>query len=162
MRSTESPEFGLAESTSLRDASVRCAMWTERRLAIERDRPVRVLVVDDNETAAEALSLALAEDGYETRYVFGGVSAIQLVSHWVPDIIALDINMPEYDGFETAHLLRCLVNTRNAGIIAFTALSAPDVARQGLPAGFDAYCQKGCSLDAITGLIQALIVRRAV
>ncbi|WP_347558663.1 response regulator [Robbsia sp. KACC 23696] len=151
----------MAESTDRFDASVRHALWSQRRLAIDPDRRVRVLVVDDNETAAEALSLALAEDDYETRYVFGGVSAIQLVSHWVPDIIILDINMPEYDGFETAHLLRCLVNTRNAGIIAFTALSAPDVARQGLPAGFDAYCQKGCTLDAITSLIDHLVVRQA-
>ena len=152
--------MALAEAADLHDPSVRYAMWTRRRVAIDPDRAVRVLVVDDNETAAEALSLALAEDGYETRYVFGGVSAIQFVSHWVPDIIVLDINMPEYDGFETAHLLRCLVNTRNAGIVAFTALSAPDVARQGLPAGFDAYCQKGCTLDALTTLINRLVVRQ--
>jgi CheY-like chemotaxis protein len=152
--------MALAEAPDLYDTSVRHAMWTHRRLAIDPDRAVRVLVVDDNETAAEALSLALGEDGYETRYVFGGVAAIQLVSHWVPDVIVLDINMPEYDGFETAHLLRCLTNTRNAGIIAFTALSAPDVARQGLPAGFDAYCQKGCALDALPSLIDRLVVRQ--
>lgn len=136
---------------------LRSVLWTDRKVAVT-PRELRVLVVDDNEAAAEALSVALEADGYATRFALGGVEAIQLVENWVPDIVVLDINMPEYDGFQTAYIVRRLSSTRDAGIIAFTALGESDVQPRGRPAGFDAYCQKGNNLSELTGLISRMVV----
>lgn len=135
----------------------RSVLWTDRKVSVT-PHELRVLVVDDNEAAAEALAIALESDGYATRFALGGVEAIQLVEHWVPDIIVLDINMPEYDGFQTAYIVRRLSSTRDAGIIAFTALGESDVQPKGRSAGFDAYCQKGNNLTELTTLIDRMVV----
>lgn len=133
-------------------------LWTNRKVCVAQ-HALRVLVVDDHEAAAEALSVALEADGFSTRFALSGVEAIHVVEEWVPDVIVLDINMPEYDGFDTAYIVRRLSATRDVGIIAFTALCESDVLPKGLLAGFDGYCQKGNSLPALTQLIGRMVAR---
>jgi two-component system OmpR family response regulator len=65
-----------------------------------------VLVVDDNAEAAEALATYLSYEGVETRTAIGCGEALRCVRDWVPDVVVLDIMMPERDGFETAQALR--------------------------------------------------------
>ena len=95
----------------------------------------RILVVDDNEASAEGLAAALAADGLDTRYVLSGVDALHAIDGWVPHVVVLDISMPEHDGFATARVLRRISPTRNAGIIAFTALGEDYVRTKGMRAG---------------------------
>jgi CheY-like chemotaxis protein len=133
-----------------------CALWTNRSVYVDRQQ-WRILVVDDHAHSAEALSAALTSDGYDTRVALSGVDALHAVDHWSPHIIILDITMPEHDGFATARVLRRIAPTRDAGIIAFTALGEELVRKQGLSAGFDGYCQKGNSPDALVQLIQGLV-----
>ena len=116
-----------------------------------------MLVVDDNATAAEALAAALDAEGFVTRYALGGVAAITLSSDWRPHVVILDINMPEYDGFQTASIMRRLATTRDASIIAFTALGESDVLPRAPAVGFDGYCQKGTSLEMLTDLISSTV-----
>jgi len=131
----------------------RWALWTTRQLRGVVPAQVRVLVVDDNPIAAEALAAALDAEGFITRYALGGVEAIDISSTWMPHVVILDINMPEYDGFQTASIMRRLATTRDAKIIAFTALGESDVLPRGPAVGFDGYCQKGTSLTLLTDLI---------
>ncbi|MDR5856686.1 response regulator [Caballeronia sp. LZ062] len=136
--------------------SPRCALWTNR--SIDVDLPCwRILVVDDNASSAEALAAALTADGFETRIALSGVDALHAVDGWVPHIVILDISMPEHDGFATARVLRRIARTRDAGIIAFTALGEELVRTKGLHAGFDAYCQKGNSPATLVHLMQRLV-----
>ncbi|VXB21300.1 Response regulator receiver protein [Burkholderia sp. 8Y] len=136
--------------------SPRCALWTNR--SIDVDLPCwRILVVDDNASSAEALAAALAADGFETRIALSGVDALHAVDGWVPHIVILDISMPEHDGFATARVLRRIARTRDAGIVAFTALGEELVRTQGLHAGFDGYCQKGNSPATLVHLMQRLV-----
>lgn len=132
----------------------RWALWTTRRVRIA-PAEIRVLVVDDNPIAAEALAAALEAEGFITRYALGGVEAIDISSTWMPHVVILDINMPEYDGFQTASIMRRLATTRDAKIIAFTALGESDVLPRAPAVGFDGYCQKGTSLTLLTDLIGA-------
>lgn len=132
----------------------RWALWTTRQVCVAPAQ-IRVLVVDDNPIAAEALAAALDAEGFTTRYALGGVEAINISSKWMPHVVILDINMPEYDGFQTASIMRRLATTRDAKIIAFTALGESDVLPRGPAVGFDGYCQKGNSLAMLTDLIGA-------
>jgi CheY-like chemotaxis protein len=119
-------------------------------------RPLRTLIVDDYGIGAEALCAALNAEGHIARCALGGVEAVDMVSTWTPDVIILDINMPEFDGYETARILRKLENTRETGIIAFTALSAFNVIEKAQVAGIDAYCQKGTAIDRLLEMIDQL------
>jgi CheY-like chemotaxis protein len=133
-----------------------CSLWTSRSVDVDHEQ-WRILVVDDNAYSAEALAAALASDGFDTRVALSGVEALHAVDHWSPHIIILDISMPEHDGFATARVMRRIARTRDAGIIAFTALGEEFVRKQGLTAGFDGYCQKGNPPAALVWLIQRLV-----
>jgi CheY-like chemotaxis protein len=133
-----------------------CALWTNRSVDVDHHQ-WRILVVDDHAHSAEALSAALDAEGFDTRVALSGVDALHAVDHWSPHIIVLDITMPEHDGFATARVLRRIARTRDAGIIAFTALGEELVRTQGLLAGFDGYCQKGNPPDALVRLIGDLV-----
>jgi two-component system OmpR family response regulator len=134
----------------------RSVLWTNRNVEADAGR-WRILVVDDNAASAEGLAAALASGGCDTRYVLSGVDALQAINGWVPHIVVLDISMPEHDGFATARVLRRISPTRNAGIIAFTALGEDYVRSKGLQAGFDGYCQKGNTPDVLVNLISRIV-----
>lgn len=136
--------------------SPHCSLWTDRSVDVDLQQ-WRILVVDDNASSAEALSAALGADGFDIRVALSGVDALHAVDHWSPHIVILDISMPEHDGFATARVLRRIARTRDAGIIAFTALGEELVRAQGLNAGFDGYCQKGNSPAALVRLIERLV-----
>jgi two-component system, OmpR family, response regulator len=141
---------------SLNTHSHPCALWTNRSVNVDH-RQWRILVIDDNAYSAEALAAALTSEGFDTRMALSGVEALHAVDHWSPHIVILDISMPEHDGFATARVLRRIAGTRDAGIIAFTALGEEHVRTPGLSAGFDGYCQKGNPPDALVRLIQGLV-----
>jgi two-component system, OmpR family, response regulator len=133
-----------------------CVLWTDRSVDVDVQR-WRILVVDDNEASAEGLAAALDADGLDTRYVLSGVDALHVIDGWVPHVVVLDISMPEHDGFATARVLRRISPTRDAGIIAFTALGEDYVRTKGVRAGFDGYCQKGNAPHALVRLIKRLV-----
>jgi CheY-like chemotaxis protein len=83
--------------------------------------PARVLV-DDSPANAEALAVALAFDGLDVRYALGGVDALRQLNPWWPHVFVLDINMPVHSGFAVARVLRRSTSTRDACVVAFTAL----------------------------------------
>ena len=87
----------------------------------------RVLVVDDNAGAAEALATYLSYEGAEARAAVGCTEALRCVKDWVPDVVVLDIMMPERDGYETASALRSYLPTQSLGIVAFTSLDEDHV-----------------------------------
>jgi CheY-like chemotaxis protein len=110
-------------------------------------------VVDDYAIGAEAVALALSYAGYETRFASNGADAMKRVATWAPDVAVLDINMPPPDGFELAALVRGHDNGSNALIIAHTSLEEGAVRPRGIPAGFDAFCQKGGGIDSLQDII---------
>jgi CheY-like chemotaxis protein len=87
----------------------------------------RVLVVDDESDIREVVAGILVEEGYEVAVATGGADALRLVGGWPPDVILLDLWMPDFDGAAFVAAYRQLPG-RHAPIIAFTAL--PDGAEQ--------------------------------
>ena len=131
-------------------------IWSTRTLS-HYGVPTKVLVVDDLPIAAEALAIALSDPKRATRFALSGVEAVNQLSEWTPDVIILDINMPEHDGYQTARVLRRLATTRDVVLIAFTAQSEAEISLRAVAAGFDAYCQKGNSVPRLIGLIDNFI-----
>ncbi len=104
---------------------------------------MRVLVVDDNSIAAEAMAMVLSFENMECRVAFGGHEAIAVGRAWAPHAIVMDISMPNCTGFEAALALRNHHRTSETSIFAFTALDEAEVRRHTVGSEFDGYCQKG-------------------
>jgi two-component system OmpR family response regulator len=128
--------------------------WTDRRIATYIE-PLRVLVVDDNINGAEALAAYLSLDPMDCRIALSGAQAIEMATAWVPDVVVMDISMPELNGLEATHALRRDLRTGNIVIIAFTVLDEAEVLRHLLHTSFDGYCQKGQSPLVLVALIDS-------
>jgi len=119
--------------------------------------PPRVLVNDDSPVNAESLAVALAFDGLEARYAIGGVDALRQLNPWRPHVFVLDINMPEHNGFAVARVLRRMTSTRDACVIAFTALGGDEFIVLGPQNDFEGYSQKGGSHLPLLNMIRAML-----
>lgn len=129
--------------------------WTHRTTPI-RGRAPRILVVDDNQSGADALATYLELVSMSVQAAYDGRSAIALAKIWRPDIVLLDISMPGLDGFDVAKLLRADLQVSSVIIVALTAHDEAHVRARATPAEFDAYCQKGLVLDPLTRLLEQL------
>lgn len=116
----------------------------------------RLLVVDDYQDSAEAISMFLSMTGYDAQYVLSGLQVLGAISACTPEIAVLDINMPRMDGFAVAQLLRKDWRTQQIVIIAFSAQDEPAIRKDGIAAGFDGYCQKGAAPDSLVRLLNRM------
>ena len=93
--------------------------------------PARVLVVDDNLKAVELLATTLEAEGYQVMRAYGGAEAIAVARSAHPDLVILDLMMPDVSGFEVARALRESEDTARIQILVLTAkdLTAEDRAR---------------------------------
>jgi two-component system OmpR family response regulator len=130
----------------------RACPWTRRRIKLE-EAVLRLLIVDDNQNAAEALAAYLSFEEINCQTAFGGVQAISVGVAWRPHVILMDISMPDCNGFEAALALRQDARTREITIIAFTALDEAEVLRHLTDHEFDGYFQKGQSPTHLLALI---------
>ncbi len=81
----------------------------------------RILVVDDTPANLQALSATLKDKGYQVSVATGGRQALELVTRLRPDLILLDVMMPEMDGFETCRRLKAAAATHDVPVIFLTA-----------------------------------------
>ncbi len=102
----------------------------------------RVLVVDDNDDAAELLALMLQQDGYRTAIAHDGPEAIDAARTLAPDIVILDIGLPGISGYEVAEHLRADATFSETALIALTGWGTPEDRRKALDAGFDVHLTK--------------------
>jgi len=110
--------------------------------AVERVRPLKILIVDDNVDAAESLGFLLSDMGYEVRTAHGGVEAVRVAKQFFPQAMILDLGMPEMDGYAVARAVRedhALTNTR---LIALSGYGQPEDRRRTAEAGFEAHLIK--------------------
>ncbi len=113
----------------------------------------RVLVVDDLEASANTLGAALRAMGHDVAVALDGTSAIELARTFRPDVVFLDIAMPEVNGYEVAQRLRSSSETRDALIVALTGFAQEDDYRRTREAGFDHHLVKPASMRRIEALL---------
>jgi CheY-like chemotaxis protein/anti-sigma regulatory factor (Ser/Thr protein kinase) len=114
---------------------------------------VRVLVVDDNQDAAEALSMLVEALGVEVRTALNGTTALTLVREFRPDVVFLDIGMPDMSGYEVAKRLRSDPDNRRTALVAITGWSQDSDRKRAMEAGFDHHIAKPIDLNEIKRLI---------
>jgi CheY-like chemotaxis protein len=102
----------------------------------------RVLVVDDNVDAAQALALVLQLDGHEVRAAFGAAEALGCALESPPDVVLLDIGLPEMDGYAVARELRRKPELAGVRLVALTGYGQPEDRERARDAGFDAHLVK--------------------
>ncbi len=120
---------------------------------VERTRPLRVLVVDDNRDAAEMLAEALDALGYRTTVAHDGAEALRAVEEAAPDVALLDIGLPVMDGYELAGRLRGGPGGSAIKLVAVTGYGQESDRRRATAAGFDAHLVKPVQLDMVAELI---------
>jgi signal transduction histidine kinase/ActR/RegA family two-component response regulator len=105
-------------------------------------RSLDILVVDDNVDAARILALLLKAFGHNVRTAASGLAAIDAAKRSTPDVIFLDIGLPEMDGFEVARQLRASFGPRCPLLVALTGYGRPDDLDRSREAGFSHHLTK--------------------
>lgn len=109
---------------------------------MEHQLPGFILAVDDNSTNLSVLSQALKQVGLKVRVAMNGASAIKIAQQYSPELILLDIQMPDMDGFETCARLKANLSTQAIPIIFMTAMADTDSKVKGLSLGAVDYITK--------------------
>ncbi|MFM0698225.1 CheR family methyltransferase [Paraburkholderia sediminicola] len=116
-------------------------------------RPSRILIIDDNADASEALAMLLADEGHQVETRLDGVSGLSAAATFSPDVVLLDIGLPGMDGYEVVRRLRESESSRNAVLIAVTGYGLPADRRRSAEAGFDHHLTKPVDYEALIRLI---------
>jgi signal transduction histidine kinase/ActR/RegA family two-component response regulator len=120
--------------------------------AVVREPPVvarRLLIVDDNHLTADLIGLALRKRGHDVRVAFDGASALAAVGEFVPDIVLLDIGLPDMDGYHVAKRLREALSPRKPHFVALSGYGQAADRQRSMEAGFDDHLVKPVELAAI-------------
>jgi two-component system OmpR family response regulator len=122
--------------------------------------PVRVVVVDDEAALSDLLSMALRYEGWNVKTAAEGRTAIQLIREFQPDVVVLDVMLPDIDGLQVLKRLRD--DGQDTPILFLTAKDALDDRIAGLTAGGDDYVTKPFSLEELVARLRGLIRRSSV
>lgn len=120
----------------------------------------RLLVVDDNVDLALMTAMLLRTKQYETHARFSGADALADVEQLQPDVILLDLGMPDMDGFETAARLRALPWGQYGFIVALTGYGQPADRQRTRDAGFDGHLVKPFNMTGLITLLTQLLGSR--
>lgn len=112
-------------------------------------RPLRVLVADDNVDAADTLAHLLRAKGHQVRLAYDGEEAVQAGAAFQPDLAFLDIGMPKMDGCEAARALRTLPGLDRLRLAALTGWGAQEDRARTRDAGFDHHLLKPASPEQV-------------
>ncbi len=100
------------------------------------------LVIDDNRDAAEMLAALLQAHGHEASIAFDGGEGVRVAAREQPDVILLDIGLPDIDGYQVARRLRSDPTLRGVVLVAVTGYGAEEDRRRALESGFDVHLSK--------------------
>jgi CheY-like chemotaxis protein len=103
---------------------------------------VNVLVVDDNSDAADLAATVLTDAGHRVEVAYSGLEALERVAGWHPDVVVLDIGLPDLDGYQIAAELRSRHPERVFQMIALTGYGQPHDRTRSAAAGFAAHLVK--------------------
>src|SRR6185436_8870257 len=119
---------------------------------------LRILIVDDNVDAADSIAMLLSMEGHQTRTVNTARAALLAAPEFQPEVVLLDIGLPEMDGYEVARRLREQNGAHRMRLVAVTGYGQPADRRRARAAGFDEHMVKPvepATLQDFLRLVQA-------
>jgi PAS domain S-box-containing protein len=157
--SASSPGIGMGSTFTVELPVLRTSMPQQSEAAAaDAAQPAsggrRVLLVDDNVDAMEMMAFLLAEMGYDAHTTADAADIIELALAQRPDVIVLDIGLPNVDGYEVARMLKRHPELRAIRLVAHTGYGSPEDRRKALEAGFDAHLVKPAELDDLEKALQ--------
>lgn len=128
----------------------------------ENQQKSTILIVDDDPTGIKMLENILEDEGYRTLLATTGEAALAICERTAPDLILLDVLMPDLDGFETCRRLKTLETTKEIPVIFMTALTDTDDKVQGFKVGGVDYVTKPLAVDEVLARIKTHIFIRGI
>lgn len=119
----------------------------------------KILIVEDEESLLKLESILLTTKGYLVQGATTGLAALEAVAAEAPDLILLDIMLPELDGFEVCEQLKKDPDTRHIPIIFLTAKKTPEDIARGEAVGADEYITKPFKSALVMDTIENLLSR---
>jgi PAS domain S-box-containing protein len=116
-------------------------------------RGVKVLLVDDSEDSTNMFGEVLRLLGYEVRITYTGPNALRMVANYQPDVVFLDIGLPEISGYEVARRMRLLPNMKNVKLVAMTGYGHESDRELSKEAGFDLHETKPVNLMRVEEIL---------
>jgi two-component system cell cycle response regulator DivK len=117
----------------------------------------RILVVEDNQMGLKLLSQLLKAQGYDILQTSEGWRAIDLARDNQPDLILMDIGLPDICGLDVTRLLKQDDQTKTIPVIAVTAFAMPEYEKRSLESGCDAYVTKPILMDKLLRTVEAFL-----
>lgn len=121
----------------------------------------KILIVEDNQDHLDILATNLGLEGYSVIMAINGKEALELVYKENPELIIVDIWMPELDGFEFCQKIKSSPGVSSIPVIILTgAKTRPEDVMEGLAYGADAYLLKPFELEELVETIEGLLAKR--
>jgi len=131
---------------------------SENKKPLVRIDPLRLLIVDDNRDEADSLSILLGYRGYHIDVAYSAKDALELAARCRPEVLLLDLGLPEMNGYELATLL--LQQLDNPVLIATTGFADEAYRRQALEVGFQHHFVKPVSVARLRQVLEGVLVAR--
>lgn len=117
----------------------------------------KILIVEDNEENRDALSRRLERRGYSVLVAVDGQAGITMAQDEHPDVILMDLNLPDVDGWEATKRIKASPQTASIPVIALTAHAVVGDEQRALQAGCNDYHSKPVEFTRLVGQIEALL-----
>ena len=118
----------------------------------------RILIVEDNMDTYELVRFILEKNGFETMLAMNGRDGVNAAAKQMPDLIIMDLSMPEMDGWTATRLIKGDTSTSSIPLIALTAHALPSDRKRAFDAGCDEYITKPMDLldllETVHGWVQ--------
>jgi len=122
-------------------------------LLVEATQPVRVLIADDNQDAADMLASLLELKGNFVRVAYGGRSALEVAEEFKPQVAMLDVGMPDLDGYQVARRMRALPWADRLVLLAITGWGSSEDRERTAAAGFNHHLTKPVDLQEMLSIV---------
>ena len=117
----------------------------------------RILLIEDDQALSRVLSMLLASSGFDVHSESSGLTAINFAAEHRPDLVILDLRLPDISGYEVCKELRKIYNRWDVPVMMLTGMGQPSDQLRGFAHGADAYLTKPCESTELLGTIALLL-----
>lgn len=153
--SAEAHSGGLGQGSTftIRLPRIAAPIPTRQEPSLVSGRSRRILIVDDNRDVADSLAMLLELQGHDVYAVYSAAAALEVAAARSPEVVILDIGLPDMDGYEVARRLRSYQDRPDVRLIAVTGYGQAEDRVRAKAAGFDDHLVKPATLEALQELL---------